>query len=318
LAIFAAFALRRLSQTTPALPGDASASAPLAPPPTARTENSAERKERTEPIGIPSERDEMDSADDRQRPSFDAAQPVAIPERMGPPTASVPFGFLQKAGVPKFLPLIADEHPQTIALILSHLPQAMATEALSGLPSKKRSEVALRLNHMEQSSPEVIRDVEAGLRGRMKSNSGQGFEEGGRVPLTARGRNVAGRVANQGLHDNLKQRGSVPEKTRRRAFAFGDLPELDNSSLETVLKDVDNSQWAVALKGGSEEIKQKILGNLAPRAAGLLRREMESLGPVCVSDVEAMQQQIVDIIRRLEYAGEIAAVSGAASEQYIS
>jgi len=101
-------------------------------------------------------------------------------------------------------------------------------------------------------------------------------------------------------------------------FVFDDLLKLDDKSIQTLLKEVDNSQWSVALKGANDEIKQKVFGNLSQRAAEMLKEEMEYLGPVRLSDVEAMQQQIVDTVRRLEDSGEIVVAGGNAGEQMIA
>ncbi|MDX1969305.1 MAG: FliG C-terminal domain-containing protein, partial [Planctomycetaceae bacterium] len=108
------------------------------------------------------------------------------------------------------------------------------------------------------------------------------------------------------------------DEIKRLMFTFDDLMKLDSKAIQTLLKEVDNSQWSVALKGGSDEIRQKIFGNLSQRAAEMLKEEMEFLGPVRLSDVEAMQQQIVDTVRRLEDAGEIAVAAAGGGDQFIS
>ena len=111
--------------------------------------------------------------------------------------------------------------------------------------------------------------------------------------------------------------GELVDQIRRLMFVFDDLLKLDNRSIQALLKEVENAQWALALKGASEELKAKVLSNLSQRAAALLQEEMEYLGPVRVSDVEAMQQQIVDTVRRLEDSGEIAVNGGGGSDQMI-
>ena len=115
------------------------------------------------------------------------------------------------------------------------------------------------------------------------------------------------------------QDADLADEIRRLMFVFDDLLKLDDKAIQSVLKEVDNNQWAVALKGASDEIRQKIFGNLSQRAAEMLKEEMEYLGPVRVSDVEAMQQQIVDTVRRLEDAGTITLSAGAgAADQFVS
>ena len=232
---------------------------------------------------------------------------------------SVPFGFLHKAGADNLLTFIQEEHAQTIALILSHLPATLAAEVLAGLPSNKQLEVVLRVANMEQTSPEVIRDVERSLEVRMSSAFNQQLEKAGGVQSVAQILNVADRMTNKGILENLQEDDpDLVDQIKRLMFTFDDLMKLDNKSIQALLKEVENSQWAMALKGASEELRQKVMGNLSQRAAVMLQEEMEYLGPVRVSDVEAMQQVIVDSVRRLEDAGEIVISAGADAEKMVS
>jgi flagellar motor switch protein FliG len=233
--------------------------------------------------------------------------------------SSVPFGFLHKAGADNLLTYISEEHPQTIALILSHLPPSMAAEVLAGLNATKQLEVVRRVANMEQTSPEVIRDVERSLEVRMSSAFNQQLEKAGGVQAVAEILNVADRMTNKGILENLGQDDpELVDQIKRLMFTFDDLMKLDDKSIQSLLKEVENSQWAMALKGASEELRTKILGNLSQRAAAILTEEMEYLGPVRVSDVEAMQQIIVDAVRRLEDSGEIVIASGADAEKMVS
>ena len=204
-------------------------------------------------------------------------------------------------------------------MIMSHLPSNMAAEVLAGLPSNKQMDVIKRIANMEQTSPEVIRDVEKSLEHRMKNTFSQGMEKAGGVELVAEILNVTDRMTNKGILESMDQETpDLADEIRRLMFVFDDLVKLDNKAIQALLKEVDTNQWAVALKGASEEIKQKVLSNLSQRAADMLREEMEYLGPIKVSDVEAVQQQIVDSVRRLEDAGEIEVAAGNESEQYIT
>jgi flagellar motor switch protein FliG len=260
----------------------------------------------------------FDLANDLLQQSLGADGAGEILENVRQSMSSVPFGFLQKANADNLLTFIVEEHPQTIALIMSHLPAPLAAEVLSGLPSTKQLEVIRRVAHMEQTSPEVIRDVEASLESRMNSTFNQQLEKTGGVPLVAQILNVTDRMTNKGILENLEQEDAeLVEDIRRLMFVFEDLLKLDDKAVRTLLKEVDNSQWAMALKGASEEIKAKIMGNLSQRAGELLKEEMEYLGPVKVSDVEAMQQQIVDAVRRLEDSGEIE-ISAGEAEQFVT
>lgn len=232
---------------------------------------------------------------------------------------AVPFAFLQKTGAENLLTFIQEEHPQTIALIMSHLPAQMAADVLSGLPSTKQLDVIRRVAHMEQTSPEVISDIEKTLRNRLNSSFNTKLEKAGGVPMVAQILNVTDRMTNKGILESLEQQDiELADEIRRLMFVFDDLLKLDDKSIQVLLKEVDNSQWSVALKGANDEIKQKVFGNLSQRAAEMLKEEMEYLGPVRLSDVEAMQQQIVDTVRRLEDSGEIVVAGGNAGEQMIA
>ncbi|VAX39808.1 Flagellar motor switch protein FliG [hydrothermal vent metagenome] len=232
--------------------------------------------------------------------------------------SSIPFGFLHKAGTDNLLMFVVEEQPQTIALILSHLPPSLSAEVLAKLPPAKQTEVSMRIATMEQTSPEVIQDVENSLRSRMRSSFNQQTEKTGGVPLVAQILNVTDRMTNRGILENLDQENAkLADEIRRLMFVFDDIMKLDDKAIQSLLKEVSNSQWALALKGASAEIKEKILGNLSQRAAEMLTEEIEFLGPVKLSEVEGMQQQIVDAVRKLEDAGEIEVNSGEA-DQYIN
>lgn len=267
---------------------------------------------------VPIERGGLDFADELLRQSLGQEGAGEILENVRQSMSSVPFGFLQKAGAENLLTFVSEEHPQTIALIMSHLPAALAAEVLGGLPSTKQIEVVRRIASMEQTSPDVVRDVEASLESRMNSTFSQQLETAGGVQTVAQILNVTDRMTNKGILENLEQDdAALADEIKRLMFVFEDLLKLDNKAMQALLKEVDNSQWATALKGAGEEIRQKVLGNLTQRAAEMLKEEIEYLGPVRVSDVEAVKRQIVDVVRRLEEAGEIS-VAGGGGDEFIS
>ncbi|MFZ5833547.1 MAG: flagellar motor switch protein FliG [Planctomycetota bacterium] len=231
---------------------------------------------------------------------------------------ALPFGFLQKVDSQNLLTFIIDEHPQTIALILSHLAPAQAADIISGLPAERQLSVIRRVATMAQTSPEIIKEVEHGLEHRMASVMSQSFEKAGGVPTVAGILNVIDRATERSLLENLAQEDpDLVDEIRRLMFVFEDINKLSDRDIQTLLKNVESSQWAMALKGASEELKDKILNNMSKRAADLLREEMEYLGPVRLSNVEQTQQQIVDIVRRLEDAGEITTHSDEHEEQFV-
>src|SRR5262245_51316466 len=232
---------------------------------------------------------------------------------------ALPFGFLKKVDPQNLLTFIIDEHPQTIALVLSHLPPGYGAEIVKGLPPERQLAVIRRIAHMGQTNPDVIHEVERGLETRMASLMQQSFEKAGGVNSVAEILNVSDRATERALLESLSQDDpDLVEEIRRLMFVFDDLMKLSDKDIQTVLKNVETPQWAMALKGASADLKQKILGNMSQRAAALLSEEMEYLGAVKLSEVEQVQQQIVDIVRRLEDAGEITVHAGDESEQMIT
>src|SRR5436190_1789632 len=220
--------------------------------------------------------------------------------------ATTPFSFLQKAESENLLTFIQDEHPQTIALILAHLNPTKASEILVGLPSQKQIEVVKRIANMEQTNPEVIKEVERGLEHRLSDIVSQTFEKAGGVDTVAEILNLADRSTEKGIMEGLEAEDpDLVESIRRLMFVFEDILLVNDKGIQAVLKEVDNEELSLALKTASDELKQKIFKNMSERAAQLISEDMQYMGPVRVSDVEQAQQKIVDIVRRLEDAGEI-------------
>jgi flagellar motor switch protein FliG len=198
------------------------------------------------------------------------------------------------------------------------LPASFGAEIIGGLPSDRQLAVIRRIANMGQTNPEVIREVERGLESRMASVMSQSYENAGGVDSVANILNVTDRATERALLENLAQEDpDLVEEIRRLMFVFEDVTKLSDKDVQSVLKNVESSQWAMALKGASEELKEKILGNMSQRAATMLREEMEYLGPVRLSEVESVQQQIVDIIRRLEDAGELSTHADDENEEFI-
>jgi flagellar motor switch protein FliG len=231
---------------------------------------------------------------------------------------ALPFGFLQKVDSQNLLTFIIDEHPQTIALILSHMPPSQAAAIIGGLPPERQLSVVRRVATMGQTSPEIIHEVEEGLERRMSSVMSQQFEKAGGVASVAEILNVIDRATERSLMENLAQEDpELVEEIRRLMFVFEDITKFADKDIQAILKNVESAQWAMALKGASDELKQKILNNMSKRASTLLVEEMEYLGPVRASNVEQVQQQIVDIIRRLEDMGEITVHAGEEEERFV-
>ncbi len=231
---------------------------------------------------------------------------------------ALPFHFLKKVDPQNLLTYVIDEHPQTIALILSHLPPTFGAEIVKGLPADRQLAVIRRIANMGQTSPEVIQEVEHGLEHRMSNLMNQSFQKAGGVSSVAEILNVTDRTTGRALMENLAQEDpALVEEIRRLMFIFEDLCKLSDKDLQSVLKNVETNQWAMGLKAASADLKQRILGNMSQRASALLQEEMEYLGSVRLSEVDQVQQQIVDIVRRLEDAGEITVTAPEENEEFV-
>lgn len=231
---------------------------------------------------------------------------------------ALPFGFLKRIDAQNLLTFVNDEHPQTIALILSHLPASYGAQVIAGLNQERQIAVIRRIAHMGQTSPEILEEVESGLESRMSSLVTQSYENAGGLPAVAGILNVIGRQTERQILENMSQDDpELVDDIRRLMFVFEDIGKLADKDIQTVMKNVETSQWALALKGCSEDLKQKILGNMSSRASAMLQEEMGYLGPVRLSDVEAVQQQIVDVVRKLEDTGEITVSAASTDEQMI-
>ena len=217
-----------------------------------------------------------------------------------------PFSFLQRAESENLLTFIQDEHPQTIALILCHLAHHKSSEILVGLPIQKQIEVIKRIANMEQTNPEVIKEVEQGLESRLSNMLMQSMEKAGGVPTVAEVLNFADRATEKAIMEGLEgEDPDLVEQIRRLMFVFEDILLVNDKGIQAVLKEIENEELTVALKGASEDLREKVFGNMSERAASMIREDMEYMGPVRMSDVEAAQQRIVDVVRRLEESGDV-------------
>jgi flagellar motor switch protein FliG len=238
--------------------------------------------------------------------SLDPKEAEKVLSKIQTHVQKTPFSFLQKAESENLLTFIQDEHPQTIALILCHMPHYKASEILVGLPIGKQVEVIKRIANMEQTNPEVIRQVEEGLESRLSSMLMQSMEKAGGIETVAEVLNLADRATEKAIMEGLESEDpDLVEQIRRLMFVFEDVLLVNDKGIQSVLKEVDNDELALALKTASDPLKEKMFGNMSERAVQLIKEEMDFMGPVRVSDVESAQQRIVDIVRRLEESGEI-------------
>ncbi|MCC7433754.1 MAG: flagellar motor switch protein FliG [Methanoregulaceae archaeon] len=218
----------------------------------------------------------------------------------------VPFEFLKKADPAQLYSFIQDEHPQTIALILSYMPLNAAADVLSRLAGELRADVAGRIAQMDQTPPEVIRRVEQVLEKKMSSMLAQEMTQAGGPKALVDLLNRVDRTTERLIIESLTESNpDLAETVKNMMFVFEDIVQLDDRAIQSVLKEVDMKELATALKGVNQEVSGKIFRNMSERAVGMLKEDMEFMGPVRLRVVEESQQKIVGVIRRLEEAGEI-------------
>ena len=232
---------------------------------------------------------------------------------------SLPFGFLQKTDPQNILTFIMEEHPQTIAVVICHVPAATGASILNGLPQQKQLSVIKRIAGMQQTNPEAIKEIENALEVRMSLVMSQSFRKAGGVPAVAEILNVTDRATERIVLESLtKDNPELVEEIRRLMFVFEDIQKLADKDVQTILKNVETNQWAMALKVSSPQLQEKVMKNMSTRAAEILKEEISFLGRVKVSDVEAVQQKIVDILRTLEESGQLQRASSNGEEEFVA
>jgi flagellar motor switch protein FliG len=226
-----------------------------------------------------------------------------------------PFEFVRKTDPAQLLNFIQKEHPQTIALILAYLKPQQASVVLAALPQDKQADVARRIATMDRTSPEVIKEVERILEKNLSSLVTEDFTAAGGVQAIVNILNTVDRGTEKYIMETLEiEDTDLAEEIRKRMFVFEDILTLDNRSIQRFLRDVENNQLAIALKGATEEVQKIIYANMSKRLAEMIREDIEFMGPVRLKDVEEAQQKIVNIIRKLEDAGEIVISRGGGDE----
>ncbi|MCG6795215.1 flagellar motor switch protein FliG [Geobacillus sp. YHL] len=222
-----------------------------------------------------------------------------------------PFDFARKADPMQLLNFIQNEHPQTIALILSYLEPAQAGQILSALPQEMQADVARRIALMDSTSPEIINEVEQILERRLSATVVQDYTQAGGIEAVVEVLNQVDRSTERTILDALEiQDPELAEEIKKRMFVFEDIVTLDHRAIQRVIREVDNNDLMLALKVASDEVKNIIFRNMSTRMAETFKEEMEYMGPVRLRDVEEAQSRIVTVIRRLEEAGEIVIARG--------
>ncbi|HOP82657.1 MAG TPA: flagellar motor switch protein FliG [Fervidobacterium sp.] len=257
----------------------------------------------------------IDYAKDMLIKAFGPEKAMQIIERLVSNLAVKPFEFMKTADIVQIVNFLQSEHPQTIALVLSFLDVRVASQVLGALPENLQLEVVKRISLLERASPDVVKEVEKLLEKKFAGVTTQTMSVVGGLDTAAEIMNNLDRSTERTLMERLTYESpELAEEIRKRMFVFEDILKLDDRSVQLVLREINTQDLAVALKGASEDLKEKIFNNMSKRAQQLLKDEIEFMGPVRVKDVEEAQQKIINVIRRLEEAGEIVVAHGGGEE----
>lgn len=222
-----------------------------------------------------------------------------------------PFDFARKAEPTQILNFIQNENSQTIALVLSYLQPDQSSQILSSLPQEKQADVARRIALMDSTSPEVITQVERVLEQKLSATVTQDYTNAGGIDSIVQILNGVDRGTERTILDALEiQDPELAEEIKKRMFVFEDIVNIDNRSIQRIIRDIENADLQLALKVASEEVREAIFRNMSKRMADTFKEEMDIMGPVRLRDVEEAQTRIVATIRRLEESGEIIIARG--------
>ena len=226
-----------------------------------------------------------------------------------------PFEFVRKTDPSQLLNFIQDEHPQTIAMILSYLSAGQAAVIIGSLVPEKQADVAKRIAMMDRTSPDVIKEVERVLERKLSALVNQDYTIVGGVDAIVNILNTVDRGTEKHIMETLEiEEPELADEIRKKMFVFEDILLLDDRAIQRVLRDVDNNELGVALKAANEDVQNVIFKNMSKRLATMIKEDMEFMGPVRMKDVEEAQQKIVGIIRKLEDSAEIVISRGGGDE----
>lgn len=240
-------------------------------------------------------------------PSESPAAPPAPASATAAPPPDV-WNKLRQVPAQQLAPLLAHEHPQTIALVLSQLEPAQAAGILNHLPEPLPAEVVLRIATMETVTPKAFEALKAGLERGLRDILG-GEQEAGGPKVVAGILNLAGASAERKMLEQLHaQSPQVAELVRNLMFDFGDLARMSDHDIQVLLREVDQKDLVLALKGAGEELTERILSNMSERVRVFITEEMAFIGSVRQSEVEQVQQRIVQQVHILQQQGQLAVV----------
>lgn len=228
------------------------------------------------------------------------------------------FGMLRNIDPKQLINFIQNEHPQTISLIMTQLPPQSAAAILSDLPSEVQADVSFRIATMEKISPDVINELEVMLERQFEDVGTGDLSFSGGTKTIAEILNLVEASAEKGIMETMESENpDLASEIKNLMFVFEDIILLDNRSIQRILKEVETKDLAIALKAASDEVKEKIFTNISERVAAMIKEEMEFMGPMRLSDVEAVQQKIVEVIRRLQDEGQIIITGRGGKEELV-
>jgi flagellar motor switch protein FliG len=225
---------------------------------------------------------------------------------------SSPFEFLRGSSPEQIVAFLRNEHPQTIALVLAHLPSnELAARVLEQMPPNYQTDIATRIALMTQTSPDVVKEIAAVMEGKLENVIRHEYQEAGGVGSLAQILNSSDRATEQNILKYLTESDpELADEVRSRLFVFEDIVGLDDRSIQMVLKEVDAKELPLALRGASSDVTDKILTNMSQRGAEMLREEMEYMPPQRKRVVEEAQSKVVAAVRKLEDSGALILTRG--------
>ena len=260
----------------------------------------------------------VDYARDVLEKALGEQRAIEIINRLQGALQMTPFDFIKRTDPQQLLNFIQNEHPQTISLILAHLTSEHAATILSALPSEIQVDVAQRIAVMERATPDIIMEIEKVLERNIASVFTQEMTAAGGVRSVAEMLNRVDRSTEKAIMEKLEETNpDLADEIKRLMFVFDDVLLIDDKSIQRILREVDQKDLILALKGASEEVKAKILKNMSQRARALILEEMEVMGPTRLKNTEEAQQKIVNTIRQLEEMGEIVVSRGGEEEVFV-
>jgi flagellar motor switch protein FliG len=250
--------------------------------------------------------------------AFGKSKAIEILNRLEGSLKATGFAGVKDIDPKQLINFIQNEHPQTISLIMTQLSHQQASQILSDLPPELQAEVSLRIATMEKISPEIINELEGVLEGQFKEVGGRDLSISGGTKMVAEILNLIESSTEKAILESIEaENPELAAEIKNLMFVFEDIILLDDRSMQRMLKEVETKDLAIALKAASEEIKAKIFSNVSERVAEMIKEEIEFMGPMRLSDVEAAQQKIVETVRRLQDEGQIIIAGRGGKEELV-